>query len=499
VLRSAAIVLAISLVMPLVAARALQTSGPPVTADEVVGAWAADVSHAGETARVILNIERRPDGRLVAKWSTPAIHFWEVPVGVVTLDGDTARIGSFVLSYDRKAATLTGTIPHAVVPRYSMQAVYHRVKSVDPIPRRALAAPDRRPAWAFDAGSPVWSDVAVCNGFVIAGDDGGRVHALEEETGRQAWVFDAGAAVRARATCAADAAIVHADDGFVTKLDVKNGTSIWKVRVDRQPIVRLALDDPKSRYDNRASAVTVAGSRGYVGTADGRVVSLDASTGAVIWEFSAGDSVVAAPLVAGARVFFGSFDGRVYAVDAASGAQIWTKDTGGAVTSTPVSFAGNVIVGSRSYDLTAFEERSGTPVWTRYFWFSWVESTAAIFKSTLYIGSSDAARVSAIDPSNGRQLWTSDVGGSAWGEPVVANDRVLVGAVGVVNYMPPHQGGAMALDRRTGHLLWRFAVEPPNGAATSGLVPFGFAGSPAIGRRLVYFGGLDGRVYAFTP
>jgi outer membrane protein assembly factor BamB len=488
----------VALLTSLAALCSAHAIGPPITADDIVGVWAAELSHAGETSRVILHIEKKPDGGVTAKWSTPAIYFWEVPVGFVTVEGETAKIGGFVLSYDKGADTLTGTIPHAVVPLYSMEAVYRRIERVDPVPRPTLAAPEPRPAWTFDAGSPIWSDASLCRGLVIVGDDGGRVHALMGSTGKQVWAFDAGAAVRARATCAGSAAFIHADDGFVTKLDAASGAQKWKVRVDRHAIVRLPLDDPKSRYDNRASAVTVAGSRAYVGAGDGRLVALDVSTGAVVWESSAGDSIVAAPLVSNGRVFFGSFDGSVHAVDAASGSRIWTKDTGGAVTSTPVVFGGKVIVGSRSYDLTAFDARNGSPVWTRYFWFSWVESTAAIFKSSLYVGSSDAARVSAIDPSDGRQLWTTDVGGSAWGEPAVTTDLVLVGAVGVLNYMPAHQGGAMALDRQSGHLLWRFPIAPPSVANQSGLVPYGFAGSPALGDRLVYFGGLDGRVYAFT-
>jgi len=488
----------VALLTSVVDARSARTISPPITADDIVGVWAADLSHAGETSRVILHIEKRPDGRVMARWSTPAIYFWEVPVGFVTVEDETAKIGGFALSYDKGADTLTGTIPHAIVPLYSLKAVYRRIERVDPVPRPALTAPERRPVWTFDAGSPIWSDAALCNGLVIVGDDGGRVHALTASTGKQVWTFDAGAAVRARATCAGTTAFVHADDGLVTKLDATSGAQKWKVRVDRQAIVRLPLDDQKSRYDNRASAVTVAGSRAYVGAGDGRLVALDVDSGAVVWEFSAGDSIVAAPLVSDGRVFFGSFDGRVYAVAAASGSQVWARDTGGAVTSTPVSFGGRVIVGSRSYDLTAFDARNGSPVWTRYFWFSWVESTAAIFKSALYVGSSDAARVTAIDPVDGRQLWTTDVGGSAWGEPAVTRDLVLVAVAGVLNYMPAHQGSATALDRKTGHLLWRFAIAPPGGSNQSGLVTYGFAGSPVIGDRLVYFGGLDGRVYAFA-
>jgi hypothetical protein len=105
VIRRVAAIFIVSLLAPLLAARSLQTGGPPITADDIAGVWAADLSHAGETSRVILHIEKTPDGRLTAKWSAPAIHFWEVPVGSVTVDGETARIGGFALSYDRGAGT----------------------------------------------------------------------------------------------------------------------------------------------------------------------------------------------------------------------------------------------------------------------------------------------------------------------------------------------------------------------------------------------------------
>src|SRR5439155_14015545 len=81
VIRRFAAIFIVSLLAPVLAARSLQTSGPPITADDIAGVSAADLSHAGETPRVILHIEKTPDGRLTADCTTPAIHFWEVPVG----------------------------------------------------------------------------------------------------------------------------------------------------------------------------------------------------------------------------------------------------------------------------------------------------------------------------------------------------------------------------------------------------------------------------------
>ena len=64
-----------------------------------------------------------------------------------------------------------------------------------------------------------------------------------------------------------------------------------------------------------------------------------------------------------------------------------------------------VIAGSRSYDLEAVDALRGTPVWKKYFWFSWVESSPTVFKDVVYIGSSDAAKVFAIDAASGRSVW----------------------------------------------------------------------------------------------
>jgi eukaryotic-like serine/threonine-protein kinase len=150
-----------------------------------------------------------------------------------------------------------------------------------------------------------------------------------------------------------------------------------------------------------------------------------------------------------------------------------------------------VIVGSRSYDLLALDEASGRRAWTRYIWFSWVESPAAVRDGTVYVGSSDAAKLFAFDGDTGDRRWEIDAGGWAWGQPAVTATRVFIGTGGTPHYLADHRGGALAVDRATGRPVWRHPVAP------SDTGDFGFAGSPAVGGGLVYFGGLDGHVYAF--
>jgi outer membrane protein assembly factor BamB len=156
-----------------------------------------------------------------------------------------------------------------------------------------------------------------------------------------------------------------------------------------------------------------------------------------------------------------------------------------------------VIVGSRSYDLLALDGKTGRPAWTRYNWFSWVESTATIFDGSVYVGSSDAARLFAFEARTGQRIWEVDTGGSTWGQPAVTPDRVFAGAVGTVHYLIPHRASVLAVDRKTGRPAWRHPVSAPENPSAE-VSCYGFAGSAALGEGFVYIGGLDGRVYAFA-
>jgi outer membrane protein assembly factor BamB len=365
-------------------------------------------------------------------------------------------------------------------------------------PHREITAPVRQPAWVRDVGSPTWGDVLADQDVVLVGSDDGRLHALEPRNGHERWSFRAGGAVRSRPTRLDQDVVFQADDGVLYRVAVADGAERWHLRIADQPATRLALGDPKSRYENRASAATVADGRIFVGTHEGRLLALDATTGTRKWDVKSGDSITATPLVSGGRVIVGSFDGRVYAFDAASGARDWDLDTRAAVTTGAAAFNGTTIVGSRSYDLFALDVATGRPVWSRYFWFSWVESPASIFKDVAYIGSSDAAALQAFDARTGRTIWRTDVGGSAWAQPLVTEAAVYEGTVGTLNYLVDHRALMIAVDRRNGRPVWQYPVQAPPNASPRELTPYGFAGSPALAGNVVVVGGLDGRVYAFN-
>ena len=74
-----------------------------------------------------------------------------------------------------------------------------------------------------------------------------------------------------------------------------------------------------------------------------------------------------------------------------------------------------------------------------------------------------------------------------------ADEAVFIGTVGVAGYMVEHHGGFHAVDRSTGRGLWTYSLEPSGDESF-----WGFASSPVAGDGMVFVGGLDGTVRAFS-
>jgi outer membrane protein assembly factor BamB len=465
----------------------------PLGAADLEGTWAGTASYGGETEPLALELERGQDGQLAMRVSVPLIHMVRQSFGSAPLKvrGNDVEVGPFRFAYDPEGPTLTGTMPDGFVPAHEVLVRLSRVERFEVPERPAPTGVLVEPRWTFDVGSPVWAGPTFADGTVYAGGDDGRLVALDARRGGERWSFRAGGPIRTRPTVSAGDVYFQAGDGVLYKLSAATGEVRWRVRVAEHPPARLPVGDPQSRYDPFDSEVVIAGSRLYLGTYDGRVLALDGTRGERIWELATGDSVVAAPALDGGRLYVGSFDRHVYALDAATGRPLWKRDLRGAVVSTPALAGSRVVVGTRSYDLFALDAASGEPVWRRYIWFSWIESSAVIRDGLIYIGSSDANAVFAMDERNGGRLWKSDVRGWAWGTPAVTPSRVYVGTSTQVGYNASAEPGAYALDRSSGRIVWRHPLAPSASGA------YGFPGSPAAGADLVFFGGLDGRVYAF--
>jgi outer membrane protein assembly factor BamB len=220
--------------------------------------------------------------------------------------------------------------------------------------------------------------------------------------------------------------------------------------------------------------------------------------GGLQWRVQTGGMVQSSAALHDGTVYIGSGDGLLYALDASTGAQRWRFRTGRAISSTPAVADGLVFVGSRDNTFWAVDERTGEERWRletgRDVPFPWGFESGDLYTSspawaggTLYFGSGDG-RVYAVDPKSGRIRWRFSTRGRVRSSPAVADGRLYTGSA---------DGTLYALDAKSGRELWRFDTE--GHGLESG--KFGFdrrtiQASPAVGDGRVYVGSRDGFLYA---
>jgi outer membrane protein assembly factor BamB len=265
------------------------------------------------------------------------------------------------------------------------------------------------------------------------------------------------------------------------------------------------------------TSVTISGNRAYVGTFDGSIFALDASTGAEIWNFATGGSVWSSPTVANDMVYIGSNDFTVYALSTASGSKIWNFTTGGGVFSSPTFVQEVVYVGSTDNNVYALDASNGAKIWN-FSTGGQVRDSPAVVNGVVYVGSQDG-NFYALNAATGVLLWSSTTGdGDTYtnSSPAVVNGVVYVGSTdtnlyafqasdgskvwsyttggkvssspavfGGVVYVGSEDGSVYAIDASSGSKKWSHATGGP------------VYSSPAIADGVVYVGSWDNTVYAF--
>lgn len=465
--------------------------GQPPTLDALEGIWKADLEYNGQKGYFAMEFARGTGEGLTAAISVPVIDTWSLPLGKVTLDGMEVKVGPFTFTWDSSGPLLTGVMPQALIPVHTIPVTLRPAPNLArPAPREEIL-PAPRARWTFRTGGAVWAGLEIEGEALYAGSDDGNLYALEAGTGRELWRQATGGAVRARPEATGGSVFVLSDDGNLLRLDARTGERIWSARLG-PAVTRTAYGEPGYRYDGFSAAPVLSGETVYAIHPSGAVAALRLADGSPLWTYDAGDTVTTTPAVDGGLLFLGCFDGRILALSAGDGSVAWERDTGAPVTTSPAVRDGSLFIGSRSYDLMSLEAATGAPRWSYYMWFSWVESAPVLGERRLYIGSSDAQRLSAIEIDTGQPAWSFDTGGSAWGRPALSDDAVYIGAVGVAGYIVHHQGSFVAVDRKSGQGIWKHESPQPEGARI-----WGFAASPAVGEGMVFAGGLDGVIHAF--
>lgn len=216
-------------------------------------------------------------------------------------------------------------------------------------------------------GDGMYKIQPVISGDVIyaAGADG-EVKAIDRSRGKTLWDAELDTPLSGGVGVYGDFLFVGGSDGFVLKLDANSGAVLWSTRLRGEvlaapqgngSVVIAQTYDGKLQgldfetgellwtYDSNVPVLTVRGTSVpilrnnvvYAGFANGRVLALDAQTGAIAWEIrvaiAQGRSEIERIVdvdgsmeLAGNELYAASYQGRVVAIDVANGRKVWQQD-----------------------------------------------------------------------------------------------------------------------------------------------------------------------------
>jgi outer membrane protein assembly factor BamB len=254
----------------------------------------------------------------------------------------------------------------------------------------------------------------------------------------------------------------EAFDPHVNAVDLGSGEPAW--------------DSPVELEDAVQTPVAVDVDTAYVGDVSGRVTAVDLPSGDVRWTVELDTPIVGAVSVDGDRAIVATLGaqgtpGLVVALDVSSGEEVWRSDGEtvlGNLVSAPVVSEGRILV--LEPGVVVALDGDGGLLWrteivnprTTPFIARGVAAPAPVSADGRVFAVDVTGRVYALDAETGAEIWDHALNDpSPVSPPLLTEEQVLV---------PTDSGTLHAIDRRTGHLVFR---SEPEGTLLRGLADAG--------------------------
>jgi outer membrane protein assembly factor BamB len=370
--------------------------------------------------------------------------------------------------------------------------------------------------WKFKTNAPLIATPSVDQSMAYAGGLDSTLYALDLLTGSLKWKFRTNGEIRSSACIGEQHVYLSGGDGVLYALEKKSGKVSWMFRTLGGLLGERKYDFADYFY---STPVLYKGHL-YFGGGDGRVYSVDPSSGKLVWSYQTTDIVHTTPAFADDKVFIGSFDGNIYALNCNDGTLVWKfKAVGhryfpkGEMMGSPVVAKGLVIIGSRDYNLYALDINHGYCHWNKQFPFGWAMALTPN-DSVVYVGTSDDRLIASLDAASGRTFWTTNTQFNIFGPCTFDASK---------GYVATLMGKLFCFELRTGAVQWTYTTDQYKqnrlkyfkeddsfrddiGKIINSPVDFiqmeynlgAFFSSPTIAPGLIIISSTDGNVYALS-
>jgi eukaryotic-like serine/threonine-protein kinase len=230
-------------------------------------------------------------------------------------------------------------------------------------------------------------------------------------------------------------------------------------------VVAVQLGNRKERWrtpleDISHSGVTIDGTGVFVGDRAGGVYALSLDDGSVTWTERVGGRADTSIAVADGNAYVVARDADtprviIAAFDAATGERSWSPlslQVSSTAGSAPAAGGGSLFLGSADRRVRALDASNGVERWSALVLSVFSPATALAFDGSVVFAADVSGGLYALDASDGARRWSFHVNETVLrSAPVVSGSSMLVGLA---------NGSMVAIDVRTGHLVWRSPVTP---------------------------------------
>ncbi len=280
----------------------------------------------------------------------------------------------------------------------------------------------------------------VAGSYLIVGTRNGEVIVMEGESGSIVGRVRLGLSVNGSVALSDDGRVLYVPlaGGGVAAYGVMSGARAW--RWEGGPVtVGLATKD----------GVVVAAVR------DGRVIGLDAATGAELWTVehaspSANAQIQATPRLVDSDILVSDDSGTIRRIRVSDGVLVWSATVGEPVYRSPYVADGIIAVPTTRGSLVALRASDGETMWRAQVGIPGRTRVGApmISDGTVFAGATDGG-IRAFDARTGSFLWSHVDDAAINSEPLIVGDIVYLGTMGK---------RVLALDRGDGTLVWESDV-----------------------------------------
>ena len=287
----------------------------------------------------------------------------------------------------------------------------------------ALDLQSGRLRWSKDLNVRISGGVGTGAGLVMVGSLNGRVVALNRKDGSESWRATVSSEVMAPPVANGGIVVVRTIDGAVTGLSTTKGEVKWRV-THEVPSLTLRGSGPPLIYQGVAVA----------GFADGKLAAIRMSNGAVLWQVPVSHpsgtnevermiDVDAKPLLRDDQLFAVAYHGDLTAYSLRINQVMWSKKM-----SSHTDIAAdedNVYVSDSNGRVHALDRATGSEVWVQDQLLRRSLSGPTVVGDDILVGDYEGY-LHVLDKSNGKLIGRDHFGDQIALEPLIAGDRILV-------------------------------------------------------------------------